>query len=300
MSSLFNDILEFSDYKAYGLNYYGAKKLIAPQLLQKMHELHYERHGVKAKIFIDCFGGGGSMSLAALQVGYKAIYNEARADLCLFFNELKRRDLPFEWCNADEFKEILKIPREKRTLEQVCKNIFFSWNFGGLTYANVTKNEQMKEIFCLLKEYGVKNEIRKEFERDILGKSGDCGFFLSYFNLNEARNALDLDKMQVINGDYKDLNLSDYKPSELMIYADIPYQDKKSKASYKGVYFDGFNLSEFLAWSQALANKGHNVFVSEYNAPSEDFSEVLSLKKWVFGGNNGVRYEKLFLLKGNE
>lgn len=85
MSSLFNDILEFSDYKAYGMSYYGAKKLIAPQLLQKMHELHYERHGVKAKIFIDCFGGGGSMSLAALQVGYKAIYNEARAGIYVCF-----------------------------------------------------------------------------------------------------------------------------------------------------------------------------------------------------------------------
>ena len=35
-------------------------------------------------------------------------------------------------------------------------------------------------------------------------------------------------------------------------------------------------------------------------APSEDFTELLSVKKWNFGGNNGVRYEKIFVLKDSE
>lgn len=294
---MFSEVLNFENFKAFGLNYYGAKKLIAPQLLQKMHELHFAKFGKKAEFFLDCFGGGGSMSLSALQLGYKVTYNELRADLCKLFEALKERDLPFEFCEPDEFKEIVKIEREKRDLNQICKNIFFSFNYGGKNYANVTYYKEVKEIFYLLKQNGVDNEARRAYEREIMSKSGNCGFLLGYFNMQECRKCVNLENLKVINGDYKNLSLQDLSPCEVMIYADIPYQDKKSKASYKGVYADGFSVDEFNEWAKNLAKKGYMIFVSEYNAPSKDFKEVLSLKKWIFGGNNGLKFEKLFLLE---
>ena len=318
--NLFNEILDFTDYKPLGLNYYGAKKLIAPQIFQLMHERHFKKHGKKAEYFLDCFGGGGSMSLAALQFGYKAIYNELRADLCLFFESLKREPLPFEWCDKKEFDEIKKIPRERRNLSEICKNLFFSWNFGGNSYAVVGKNGEIKRIFDFLRgefsreglsesdfktarnlvKKGELNEARKFLETCFGGRSGDCGYFLGYFGMKNAQEVLNLQDLQVVNGSFKDYDLKPYKPHEIMIYADIPYQDDKSKASYKGVYDERFEIGEFCEWCEDLRGRGYGVFVSEYNAPSENFTELLSLKKWVFGGNNGVRYEKIFILKDSE
>lgn len=46
--NLFDDVLDFENYKPFGINYYGAKKSIAPQLFQKMHEFHFLKHGQKA------------------------------------------------------------------------------------------------------------------------------------------------------------------------------------------------------------------------------------------------------------
>lgn len=296
--SLFDEVLDFSEFKAYGLSYHGSKKLIAPQLLQKMHELHYERHGVKAVMFVDCFGGGGSMSLSALQLGFKTIYNELRPDLCYLFNELKRRDLPFEFCDPNEFKEILKIPREKRTLEQICKNLFFSFNLNGLTYAIKKDYNVVKAIFYMMIKKGITDEVRLKYINEFMPNRSTYYSCLSYYNLNEIKNTLNLDKMQIINGDYKNLNLSDFNPCEVMIYADIPYQDKKSKSTYKGVYDDNFDIKEFLEWAKSLSQKGHNIYVSEYNIPSTEFNEVLVVEKLIscHPGINSIRYEKMFKL----
>lgn len=50
------------------------------------------------------------MSFTALQFGYKAIYNDLRSDLCLFFfYSLKESDLPFKFCERDEFIKWCKV-----------------------------------------------------------------------------------------------------------------------------------------------------------------------------------------------
>lgn len=52
-------------------------------------------------------------------------------------------------------------------------------------------------------------------------------------------------------------------PKESIIYCDPPYE---STTKYK----DNFNHKKFWQWCRDMTLKGHNVFVSEYNAP-EDF-----------------------------
>ena len=58
------------------LPYMGSKNKIALQLFKKMLEIK-----PNAKYFVDLFGGGGSMSFTALQLGFKVIYNEKNKNL---------------------------------------------------------------------------------------------------------------------------------------------------------------------------------------------------------------------------
>ena len=61
----------FPDIKNIRIPYMGSKNKIAVELLQKMLEIK-----PNAKYFYDLFGGGGSMSFTALQLGLKVHYNE--------------------------------------------------------------------------------------------------------------------------------------------------------------------------------------------------------------------------------
>lgn len=67
----------------YRIPYMGGKQRIAYPLLQKLNEVQ-----PSAKYFIDLFGGGGSVSLYALQCGYNVIYNELDKPLYYLFNFL--------------------------------------------------------------------------------------------------------------------------------------------------------------------------------------------------------------------
>ena len=64
----------------------GSKQLIAEKLLIEM--LKYKP---KAKYFVDLFGGGGSMSFMALQMGMKVIYNEKDSRLVNFLKFILER-----------------------------------------------------------------------------------------------------------------------------------------------------------------------------------------------------------------
>lgn len=304
--SLFENILNFENYKPLGINYYGSKKSIAPQLFQKMHELHFQKYGRKATHFIDCFGGGGSMTFAALQFGYKAIYNELRSDLCLLFKSLKTGDLPFEFCERDEFFKILEIPQEKRNLSEVCKNLFFSYNCNGQNYKfpNTELYQFSNNYISAKKEFDflVKNGVNSENKLKFLKIYHTQSNFANYFNLLSARKELNLENMQIINGSFLNLKIEEFKPCEVMIYADIPYQDERSKKTYRWVYHNDFNFNKFKQWCKVLKMKDYDIFVSEYKICGDDFNEVLSIKKVVMsGGINDVKFknkfEKLFILK---
>jgi DNA adenine methylase len=88
---------------------------------------------------------------------------------------------------------------------------------------------------------------------------------------------------------YLDLDI----PSESIIYCDPPY---KGTAKYKAV--EDFNHELFWQWCRDMSDKGHQVFISEYNAP-DDF-ECLWQKEIQSGLNiNSTKkgVEKLFKYK---
>lgn len=90
-----------------------------------------------------------------------------------------------------------------------------------------------------------------------------------------------------LNGSYDEI---DY-PNESIIYCDIPYKDTKQYSTSKG-----FNYDKFWQWCRDMYNKGHIIFISEYNAP-EDFKCVWE-KKITNAMNTTKTYkpvEKLFV-----
>ena len=87
----------------------------------------------------------------------------------------------------------------------------------------------------------------------------------------------------------KDYSEFDFKES-CIIYCDIPYQGTK-EYDVK----DKFNHEEFWQWCREMSGKGHQVFVSEYNAP-DDFECVWSkdVKVSIRPTKTLLQTEKLF------
>ncbi len=91
---------------------------------------------------------------------------------------------------------------------------------------------------------------------------------------------------------YEDLDI----PSDSIIYCDIPYKGTKQYATV----CKKFNYPDFWQWCRGMVNQGHNVFVSEYQAP-DDFvcvweQEVKSsLSANGKAGGNKKSTEKLFI-----
>lgn len=97
------------------------------------------------------------------------------------------------------------------------------------------------------------------FDGGYSGKSGDR----DYVN-EQIRNTLkQIDKLDGVlfyNKDYIDLDI----PDNSIIYCDIPYNGTKQYSTSKD-----FDHNKFWNWCRNMTNNGHQVFVSEYNAPSD-------------------------------
>ena len=107
--------------------------------------------------------------------------------------------------------------------------------------------------------------------------------------LNQVKN---IKKVQFKHSSYDELEI----PSNSIIYCDPPYDGTTQ-------YKDSFDSSKFWQWCREKANQGHQVFISEYNAP-DDFEclwqqEVKSsLSANGIAGGNKVSVEKLFTYRG--
>ena len=75
---LFNDITK-KTYSNLRIPYMGSKNKISHDLMYKM--LEYKPN---AKYFVDCCGGGASLSFLAIQMGLKVHYNDLQTDLVNF------------------------------------------------------------------------------------------------------------------------------------------------------------------------------------------------------------------------
>lgn len=119
--------------------------------------------------------------------------------------------------------------------------------------------------------------------RDGLGKRD----YVKESYQNALKQSPLLQGVDFINTDYLSLEI----PNNSLIYCDPPYEGTTR-------YRDDFNHREFWQWCRDMANKGHTLFVSEYNAP-EGFeciwqTEIVSSLTKDTGSKKGI--EKLFTL----
>ncbi len=104
------------------------------------------------------------------------------------------------------------------------------------------------------------------YRRDVAGTKG-CIDNMKTQTRRSKQNAIKqsekLKGVKLVNCSYDELPLNS---DNCLIYCDPPYEGTTS-------YRDGFDHTKFWNWCREMSDRGHVVFISEYNAP-EDFKCV--------------------------
>ena len=141
--TLFNAFMPTQKKLGLGLQYIGSKEAIAPKIIQKIYE-----YLPNATHFFDLFGGGGAMSLCAVDSKLITHYNELKSDMCVMYSYVldciknPRSDFGifdidcYQFCDRDEFRQIYNGYLAKKPLspQQMIKRYVYSFNCKGFTY----------------------------------------------------------------------------------------------------------------------------------------------------------------------
>jgi len=130
------------------------------------------------------------------------------------------------------------------------------------------------------------------------GRFFDGGYNGNYKKRDYTKESIDNIYKQIESMKGVEFSFGNYNemiiPDNSIIYCDIPYEGTKQYSTSKN-----FNHLEFWQWCRNMTKKGHEVFISEYNAPS-DFECVWS-KTVTNSMNTDKTYkpvEKLFVYCG--
>lgn len=186
------------------------------------------------------------------------------------------------------------------------KNKYIIAMWKGLQENRPRPNEISKEVYNRARtEYN--NNTNIEFDDFLIGWIGWMGSFngrffdggysgktknRDYVSEQIKNTEKQLDKLNGIlfkHSSYNELGI----PENSIIYCDIPYKNTKQYASSKD-----FNHEDFWQWCREMSNKDHEVFISEYTAPS-DF-ECIWEREVTNSMNTTKTYltvEKLFVYK---
>ena len=187
------------------------------------------------------------------------------------------------------------------------KNKYLIAMWKGLQENRPRPQEISKELYSKARtEYNNKTNI--EFDDFMIGWIGWMGSFNGrffdggYSGKTETRNYIDeqirntekqistLQRAEFYSCDYDKL----IYPDNSIIYCDIPYKNTKQYSTSKN-----FDHDKFWQWCRDMTKQGHQVFVSEYQAP-DDFICVWS-KEVTNSMNTTVTYkpvERLFVYGG--
>ena len=269
----------------YGIPYKGSKNKIAENIIAQLPS---------AKHFYDLFGGGGAMSHCALMSGkYEFVhYNELNPLVFKTFKMAINGEFKGEnrWISKEDFERL----KDTDPYVACC----FSFGNSFRTYAYNTETEKFKKavhysIFfddnSLLNDYidlkdfkySSKNikERRLELQR--------------YMKTNLIEKLERLERLQELNIGGRVLlsNLSYEKvpiENNSVIYCDPPYANTDT-------YCISFDHEKFYEWLRDCREKNHQVFISEYQMPSDFFEVYFKEKRCVFNDQKvSKKLEKLF------
>jgi site-specific DNA-adenine methylase len=301
--------------------YMGSKNLIAEELIYKMIE-----YKPKAKYFYDLFGGGGSMSFAALQMGYTVIYNEYDSDLSNFVSFLMDRIvsgerseyglLPTEWYQFVTREEFNKQKELHTPYAEFCK-IVYSFGNNRQAYLFNLEIEKIKHLAHDFVVFNCKNSLQKYNKLvgiNLIMPVGDSindrrlnyrkqltnllsnrkmeGLQLQQLEQLERLEQLEqlqsLQQLERLTILNKSYNEVDipYNCDEVIIYCDPPYRGTAE-------YLKEFNYIKFDNW---VKNNDKTIFISEYNAP---FNIIHSVDKrcTLSSSSNNKVVENLYINK---
>ena len=286
---LFGDVIIPENIKNLRIPYMGSKNKIAIDLLREMLKVK-----PKAKYFYDLFGGGGSMSFTASQIGLKTYYNELQTSLVNFidyiFNRLENGLkgqyglFPDNFYNFIDREEFIKLKDEdsiKGQFARICYS--FGNNQRGYLFGDIEKTKHLAHDIVMfrceksLKEFNnllgtdIKtsnlptwNGRRLDFMKQVKDRK--------YHELERLQQLEQLQQLQQLEPIFTTSNLS-YKDvkintpiEETIIYLDPPYRNTAK-------YIEGkdFNYKELDEWF--IRNK-YTCFMSEYNAPHKVIFEI--------------------------
>ena len=128
----------------------GSKQKIAEKLMYKMLEIK-----PNAKYFVDLFGGGGSMSFLAMQMGFNVVYNEINTEIVKFIDYILNRIennerskygiFPEEFYNFIDRETFFKAIKENNVFSTFCKIVYSFSNMGNL-YLFSKEREEWKRL----------------------------------------------------------------------------------------------------------------------------------------------------------
>jgi len=277
---LFNSIVVPDKSLKLRVPYMGSKSKIALPLLKEMLKVK-----PNARYFYDLFGGGGSMSFTASEIGLITHYNELQASLVEFidyvFDRLKNGligqyglfpDDFYDFIDRDEFMRLKGDGSVKGQFARICysfgnnqrtylfgQNIEHQKNLGH-NIVMFQCEESLKQLNDLLgvdikiRDLPTWNERRLDFRRQVKDRK--------YKQLQQLERLEQLERLQPVfstsNLSYKDVKINT-PIDETIIYLDPPYRNTEK-------YIEGkdFDYKELDQWF--LDNK-YTCFMSEYNAP---------------------------------
>ena len=160
----------------YGLAYNGSKRKIAKFLLQEI-----ANNAPECNNFYDLFGGGGAMSLCALDNGYNVFYNELDTIVYNYFKgaelvlkgEWNLENLPKELLQFYTKKQYLKVKQDvaNGNINPINAQILFTFSFGtkGKYYFCSKAKEFYKKLmhnFVVFKDRESAKELDRLYKKD--------------------------------------------------------------------------------------------------------------------------------------
>ena len=281
----------------YGIPYKGSKNKIAESILAQLPP---------AKHFYDLFGGGGAMTHCALLSGkYEVVhYNELNPLVFKTFKMALNGEFKGEnrWISKENFERL----KDTDPYVACCfsfGNDFKTYAYGkncelfkkAVHYSIVFDDNSLLNNYIDLSNFKYNSENIKERRSELHSLLKKSKLNIEYGKPNQpvSQHQIWLERLQELNigGGVLLSNLSyDEVPIEndSVIYCDPPYKNTNT-------YIDDFNHEKFYQWLRGCREKNQQVFISEYQMPSE-FFEVYSKEKTCLINANTTTFklEKLF------
>jgi site-specific DNA-adenine methylase len=281
----------------YGLPYQGSKNTIAERIVDALP---------KGTNFVDCCCGGGAILQAVAMSGkFKTVtgYDINKAIVGL----IKATMIDFDTIDYEHFPAVTKerfyeARESNSTLEDWLIRYTASFGFKGTEYLWGENRVKYKMLLHNAVAASTIEERRQCLRELMVGITKDKLSESDLKNLCHNEQLTNLNrfhevektmkerksktKLQVFCKSMFDIPFERYD----VIYFDPPYAET---TGYRGTEFSQIMFSTLL---RVLLSKGKTVFVSEYNAPLEMFTEVANFKKAMTlkADENKTVTEKLF------